>query len=70
MGFIGFFLIIGCAGTCDYMDAIGAYYPITEILPKMLIGIAMMLPTIFVFMHYGLEEDDEWEDWEDEIYQD
>lgn len=67
MGFIGFFLIVGTAGTSDYMIEIGSYYPISEMLPQMLISLAMMLPSVFVFKDYEFEED---EDWEDEIYED
>ena len=39
--FAGFMLMVGSASTSDYMDAIGAYYSITEMIPQMLIGFAM-----------------------------
>lgn len=70
MGFMGFFLIVGTAGTSDFMDEIGAYYPVTEMLPQMLIGLAMMLVGFLVCRDCGTEEDEDWEDWEDEIYED
>ena len=70
MGFMGFFLIVGTAGTSDYMDEIGAYYSVTEMLPQLLIGLAMMLPASFVFRDCELEDEEDWEDWEDEIYED
>lgn len=68
--FAGFFLMVGTAGTSDYMDEIGAYYPFTEMLPQMLICLAMMIPAFFAFRDYELEDEEDWEDWEDEIYED
>lgn len=71
MAGVGFFLMIGAVGTSDYMDEIGVYYPLTEMLPQLLIGVTLMLPSYFIFKsdHEYDEEDDE-DDWEDEIYQD
>ena len=70
MAVMGFFLMVGTAGRSDYMDAIGAYYPVTKMLPQMLIGLAMMIPAFFAFRDYELEDEEDWEDWEDEIYED
>ena len=67
---IGFFLIVGCAGVCDYMEAIDSYFSIKEILPKALLGFAMMIPALFVFKDWDDDYDDDLEDWEDEIYED
>lgn len=70
MAVIGFFLMLGAVGTSDYMDEIGVYYPIYKILPQMLIGIGLMLPSYFVFRDYDVDDEDDEDDWEDEIYQD
>jgi hypothetical protein len=67
---IGFFMIVGCAGVCDYMEAIDSYFSIKEILPKALLGFAMMLPAFLVFRDYDNDYEDDWEDWDDEIYED
>lgn len=40
----GIVLIVGAAGTSDYMDEIGQYYPLTETLKTIGIGILLMLP--------------------------
>lgn len=70
MAVIGFFLMLGAVGTSDYMDEIGVYYPIYKILPQMLIGVTLMLPSYFIFKSdYEYDEEDD-DDWEDEIYQD
>lgn len=69
--FAGFALIFGSAGTSDYMSAIGEYRPIWKTALMCLCGFALMTPMIFAFRDYDLgDEDDEWEDWDDEIYND
>lgn len=40
----GIVLIVGAVGTSDYMDEIGQYYPLTETLKTMGVGILLMLP--------------------------
>ena len=37
----GFILLAGAVGTCDYMDEIGQYYPITQALPQMILGLVL-----------------------------
>lgn len=39
--FAGFMLMVGTAGKLDYMDAIGAYYPMAKIIPQAILGFAM-----------------------------
>lgn len=68
--FAGFFLMVGTTGRSDYMDAIGAYYPVTEMFPQMLIGLAMFAGGAFVAKKCDPDVDEDWEDWEDEIYED
>lgn len=46
-GFIlifGVVLIVGAVGTSDYMDEIGQYYPLTETLKTMGLGVLLMIP--------------------------
>lgn len=38
----GFILLVGVVGTSDYMTEIGQYYPLSAMLPKMIIGMVMM----------------------------
>lgn len=40
----GIVLIVGAVGTLDYMDEIGQYYPLTETLKTMGLGVLLMLP--------------------------
>lgn len=40
--FAGFMLMLGAVGTCDYMDAVGEYYPATMGLPHMIGGLVML----------------------------
>ena len=68
--FAGFFLMVTTASTSDYMDAIGAYYPIASMIPKMLMGLFMMAGGLLVLKKSDPDVDEEWEDWSDEIYED
>jgi uncharacterized membrane protein len=46
-GFIlifGVVLIVGAVGTSDYMDEIGQYYPLTETMKTMGVGLILMVP--------------------------
>lgn len=46
-GFImvfGIVLILGAVGTSDYMTEIGQYYPLSETLKMVGVGILLMLP--------------------------
>lgn len=38
----GFIMMIGAVGTCDYMDEIGEYYPVSKELPNMIEGVVML----------------------------
>ncbi len=40
----GIVLIVGAVGTSDYMDEIGQYYPLTETLKTMGVGLILMVP--------------------------
>jgi hypothetical protein len=40
----GIVLIVGAVGTSDYMDEIGQYYPLTETLKTMGLGVLLMIP--------------------------
>lgn len=40
----GIVLIVGAVGTLDYMDEIGQYYPLTETLKTMGVGLILMVP--------------------------
>ena len=45
-GFIlifGVVLIVGAVGTSDYMDEIGQYYPLTETMKTMGVGLILMV---------------------------
>lgn len=41
---IGFFVVWGAVGTCDYMVETYQYYPLRYTVYQLLIGIALMLP--------------------------
>lgn len=56
MAFIGFFLLMGIAGTCDYLDATHQGWSIAPMVFKTMIAFGLMLP--FVIM-YGKEEDND-----------
>ena len=47
---IGVFIIIGTAGTSDYMSEIQQYYSLQDMLHQVLIGVILVGPTIIV--HY------------------
>lgn len=68
--FAGFFLMVGSANTSDYMDAIGAYYPITAMIPQMLLGMAMFAGGVLTVRKCDPDVDEDWEDWSDEIFND
>ena len=40
----GIVLVVGAVGTSDYMDEIGQYYPLTETLKTMGVGLILMVP--------------------------
>lgn len=40
----GIVLIVGAVGTSDYMAEIGQYYPLTETLKTMGVGLILMVP--------------------------
>lgn len=40
----GIVLIVGAVGTSDYMDEIGQYYPLTETMKTMGVGLILMVP--------------------------
>ena len=40
----GIVLIVGAVGTSEYMDEIGQYYPLTETLKTMGVGLILMVP--------------------------
>lgn len=48
MGFIGFFLLLGTAGTSDYMNELGVCHSFTELIPRIVIGLAMVIVSSFV----------------------
>lgn len=54
MAFMGFFLLMGVAGTCDYLDAIHQGWSIAPMILKTLIAFVLMLP--FIVIHR--KEDD------------
>jgi hypothetical protein len=66
---IGVFVMIGGAGTSDLMVEMGEYHPLWKTALQMGVGLAMMTPAFFAFRNYELDDDD-WEDWDDEIYED
>lgn len=55
----GFILMLGTVGTSDYMIEIGQYYPLSAMLPQMIIGLVMMFAGGFVIQ--WLEENFEQE---------
>lgn len=44
MAFIGFFVLLGAVGTCDYMAETYQDYPLRYTVYQLLIGFALMLP--------------------------
>lgn len=44
MAFIGFFLLLGAAGTSDYMAEIGEYQPFKDLVLSIIPGLALLLP--------------------------
>lgn len=51
--------MLGTVGTSDYMIEIGQYYPLSAMLPQMIIGLVMMFAGGFVIQ--WLEENFEQE---------
>lgn len=39
---LGFFVVIGAVGACDYMDEIGQHYNFADYIPQMIIGLLMI----------------------------
>lgn len=68
IGFVGFFLMIGGAGKSDLMTELGIYYPLWKTAVQMGIGVVMMAFSAYTLKDW--DEDEDWEDWEDEIYED
>lgn len=50
---IGMFVILGTVGHADYMDSIGQYCSITLIFRQLLVGIALMMPSITIHICGG-----------------
>ena len=42
-GFGGILLMFSEISKSDYMDSIGVYYPISEMIPMLLVGLAMLV---------------------------
>lgn len=68
IGIAGFFTIMGATGRSDYMTAIGEFYPLWKTTVQMGIGLLMMGWSALQLKDW--DDEDEWEDWEDEIYED
>lgn len=58
MAFIGFFLLMGIAGTCDYLDATHQGWSIFPMMVKSIFALLLMLPFVFT-QNLGKEEDNE-----------
>lgn len=53
MAIVGFVVVFGTAGHSDYMIAVGEYYPFNELFKTLLIGVALMLPSITIMTFGG-----------------
>ena len=73
MGIIGCILIWGSASTTDYCVEMEIYKPFWETALMAVSGFLMIGSSIVILGFceddFG-DEDDEWEDWDDEIYED
>lgn len=54
----GLILVFGTVGTCDYLDEIGHGWSIMQMLPRIMVGLLMMLPFIFT-QDLGKEDDND-----------
>lgn len=54
----GMILAFGTVGTCDYLDEIGQGWSIMQMLPRIMVGLLMMLPFIFT-QDLGKEDDND-----------
>lgn len=68
IGIAGFFTIMGATGRSDYMTSIGEFYPLWKTIVQGGIGLLMMGWSALQLKDW--DDEDEWEDWEDEIYED
>lgn len=46
MGCVGLIIVIGTVGYSDYQNAIGEYVSFTELVVRLIIGLALMTPVI------------------------
>lgn len=67
IGIVGFMFIWGSASTTDYCVEMEIYKPFWETALMGICGFLMIGSSIVIL---GFCEDDEWEDWDDEIYED
>ena len=50
---IGFLLIMGAAGSNDYYDSIGMYYPIREMVIRLFVGLVIFIIAFLIRSMYG-----------------
>ena len=58
MAFVGFFMLMGIAGTCDYLDAIHQGWMIAPVLFKSMIAFILILPFV-ILQNYGKDDEDD-----------
>jgi hypothetical protein len=68
--FMGFFIMMGSIGQIDYMTKIGSCSSTSEPLFQMMFGLVLIAFGFLVCKNCDPELDDDWEDWDDEIYED